>query len=254
MNVAEIVRYLRISVKLQDPSIDVRDESYLSISDEDLELILKVVCTRDFPKVRSLDRLPAESVYPVTLLAKKELYFALATSEAPFYDLVADNNNQLKRAQRFEHYMEMIAQVDKEYNQYNKDGGAGTRNTLSSFDVLLPNRYASKRNYEKGVVPALSLYVDSVTSTTIELSWEVSISLFLHYKVYILDSPIWDEYKEGDKLSEKAELVTTIHDVHQTLCRIEGLEPNTLYHVLVVATDKTSLKGVDSIEVETEPI
>ena len=249
MTKAELVRYLRLNVNIQNA--DVTDTAYLSMKDEDIELYLSVVLTRDFPQVPSLDLIPQEDIYPVVLLAKKELYFTLASMDAPLIDLTADNNNQIKRSQRFEHYMKLIAAVDEEYNQYNEDGGAGTRNTLTSYDVLISDRYATRRNYEKGFVPTLSLRVTGVTDTTIELVWSVQLSRFEKYEVYISEEQIYDEYSIGNPVSPDAKLVAKILNVHQNKCRIEGLLPNTVYHIMVSATDKSSLVGRTEIIVST---
>ena len=249
MTKAELVRYLRLNVNIQNA--DVTDTAYLSMKDEDIELYLSVVLTRDFPQVPSLDLIPQEDIYPVVLLAKKELYFTLASMDAPLIDLTADNNNQIKRSQRFEHYMKLIAAVDEEYNQYNEDGGAGTRNTLTSYDVLISDRYATRRNYEKGFVPTLSLYVTGVSDTTIELSWSVQLSRFAKYEVYISEEQIYDEYSISQQVSPKAKLVAKILNVHQNKCRIEGLLPNSVYHLMVSATDKSSLVGRAEIIVST---
>lgn len=249
MTKAELVRYLRLNVNIQNA--DVTDTAYLSMKDEDIELYLNVVLTRDFPLVPSLDSIPQEDIYPIVLLAKKELYYTLASVEAPLIDLTADNNNQLKRSQRFEHYMKLIAAVNDEYDQYNEDGGAGTRNTLTSYDVLLSDRYATKRNYEKGVVPTLSLRVTGVTDTTIELLWYVQLSRFQKYEVYISEEQIYDEYSISQPVSPKAKLVAKIVNAHQNKCRIEGLSPDTVYHIMVSATDKSSLVGRTEIVVTT---
>lgn len=249
MTKAELVRYLRLNVNIQNA--DVTDTAYLSMTDEDIELYLRVVITRDFPYIPSLDLIPQEDIYPIVLLAKKELYFALASVDAPIFDLTADNNNQIKRSQRFDHYMKLIAVVDEEYNKYNEDGGAGARNTLTSYDVLISDRYATKRNYERGLVPTLSLYTDNITDTTIELAWSVKMRRFQKYEVYISDEPIYDEYLLGQKVSPKAKLVAKISDVHQNKCRIEGLIPNTIYHIMVSVTDKSSLVGREEIIVST---
>ena len=249
MTKAELVRYLRLNVNIQNAN--VTDTAYLSMKDEDIELYLSIVLTRDFPTVPSLDLIPQEDIYPVVLLAKKELYFTLASAEAPLYDLTADNNNQLKRSQRFEHYMKLIAAVTEEYDQYNEDGGAGTRNTLTSYDVLISDRYATRRNYEKGVVPTLSLRVMGITDTSIELAWSVKMSRFKKYEVYVSDEQIFDEYSVSQHISPTAKLVAKILDVHQNRCRIEGLLPNTVYHVMVSATDKSSLVGRDEITIST---
>lgn len=242
MTVDQMVAYLRTSVSIQDPTGSVQDSAYLSMTNEDITLLMSVVLTRNYPDVPSLDYLPTECIYPVILLSKKELYHTLAVKEAPLFDIGADNNNYLKRSQRFDHYMKLIAQVDKEYEDYLENGGAGN-NTLTSFDVLIPDRYATKRNYEKGVIPALSLYVGAVTETSVEISWKVKLSRFRDYKVYISESPIVDLFNVSSPVSAEARELLTIRNVHQTSCRVEGLTPDTDYYIAVSATEMSSLTG-----------
>ena len=240
MTVDQMVSYLRLNVSIQDPTGTVQDSAYLSMTDEDIVLYMDIVLTRNYPEIPSLDYLPAEYIYPIILLSKKELYYALAVKESPLYDIGADNNNYLKRSQRFDHYMKLIAQVDSEYKDYLENGGAGA-NTLTSFDVLLSDRYATKRNYEKGAIPALSLYIGSVTETSVEISWQVKLSRFREYRVYISKSPIVDLLNVSKIISEDAKEVVTIRNAHQTSCRIEGLLPDTDYYVAVSATEMSSL-------------
>lgn len=240
MTVDQMVEYLRLNVSIQDPDGAVQDSAYLSMTDEDILLYMNVALTRNYPDIPSLDYLPTEYVYPIILLSKKELFHALAVKEAPLFDIGADNNNYLKRSQRFEHYMKLIAQVDKEYENYLENGGAG-ENTLTSFDVLLSDRYATKRNYEKGAIPVLSLYVREVTDTSVDIEWKVKLSRFREYKVYISKSKIVDLFNVSKPIAEDAKEVITIRNVHQTHCRIEGLDPDTEYYVAVSATEMSSL-------------
>ena len=252
MTVEQLVDYLRISVNVQDPCDPTAvDSAYLTLNDDGIKLFLEAVLSRDFPTVHSLDSLPSESTYALILLAKKELYFTLATKRSGDYDITADNNNNLRRSQRFDHYMTLIKQVDEEYNRYIDDGGAGGH-TLTSYDVLLSNRYATARNYEKGVAPALTLYVGGVTATTIELEWSVKMNQFKEFKVYISDSTILDPFVMGNKVSSKATLVATIYDPQQKKCRLENLTPNTTYHVVVSASEMSNLKGYAEVVVATE--
>lgn len=241
MTVNQMVEYLRLNVSIQDPDGTVQDSAYLSMTDEDIVLYMNIALTRNYPDIPSLDYLPTEYVYPIILLSKKELFHALAIKEAPLFDIGADNNNYLKRSQRFEHYMKLIAQVDKEYEDYLENGGAGG-NTLTSFDVLLSDRYATKRNYEKGAIPALSLFTSGIGETFVEIAWKVKLSRFKEYKVYISKSPIVDLLNVSEPVVKETE-VLTIRNVHQTSCRIEGLEPDTDYYVAVSATEMSSLTG-----------
>ena len=250
MTVEDLVKYLRLNVSIQNSDgLTEQDSAYLGMTDEDLILYMSVVLTRNYPDVPSLDLLPTEYIYPVILLSKKELYYALAVKEAPLYDLGADGG-YLKRSQRFEHYMKLVAQTDSEYKDYLENGGAGG-NTLTSFDVLISDRYATKRNYEKGVIPALTLYADEVGETYINISWKVKLSRFREYRVYISESPILDLYNTTNPIATDAKEVVVIKNVHQTRCRIEGLTPNTNYYVVVSAIEMSSISSYKELSFTT---
>lgn len=251
MTKAELIHYLRLNVNIQNS--EVTDTEYLAMTDDDIALYMQIVITREFPDITSLESVPNECIYPLILLSKKELYYALASKDAPYVDMVADNNNQLKRAQRFDHYLKLIAQVDAEYEQYIEDGGSN-HNTLYSTDVLLPDRYNTLRNYEKGSIPIVKVLVDNVESTTIELQWLAKMSRFFKYEVYISKESILDPYNLENPISESAKKILTIMDVHQSLCRITGLEPDTNYHILVVAVERSKLRGMKEIQVVTSSI
>ena len=252
MNVEQMIKYLRLSVSIQDPTGTTEQDSvYLSMTDEDILLLLDVVMTRDFSDYPSLDYLPTEDIYAVIILAKKELYYSLAVKEAPLYDLGADNNNYLKQSQRFDHYIRLIEQADKEYQDYLENGGAGG-NTLTSFDVLLPNRYATKRNYELGSIPTPLIFIDSVTENSVEVRWKVkNLGRFFKYKVYLSTEPILDMYAFPNHIKSNADLISEIKNIHQTQCRIEGLEKGTSYYIAISVTNMTGLTGYAESTFET---
>ncbi len=146
MTVQQIIQYLRSSMMISDPNIG-EDSAYLSLTDEELLLYLNVTLGRYYPQVRSADSIPNNLIYPVTLLTKKDLFYTLATSTAPLFDLGADNNNYLKRSQRFDHYLKLIAQVEEEYQNYLENGGEGG-SVITTHNVILPTRYSTNsHNY-----------------------------------------------------------------------------------------------------------
>lgn len=244
MTTAQLVSYLRLNV-----NIGTTDSEYLKMTDEELILFLNVALTRDFPEVESLDVLPSGDVYPLILLAKKELFYSLASRDALLYDLGADNNNYLKRSQRFDHYMKLIAQADDEYEKYLENGGLN--NTLSSCDVRLSDRYYTRYNIEHGIIPNVTLRVDRITDTTVELSWNARMERFHSFNVYISSNPIVDIYSLKSKISDDSMKVATITDSHQNRCRIEGLTPNTSYYVAVSAVEMSGITGYRQIEIIT---
>ena len=76
-----LVKYLRDSVLVQDPST-AEDPVWLQMSDSDLAIVLEVAKYRDFPN-QVLSSLANGVVYPLMLVAKKELYYRLAVKSAP---------------------------------------------------------------------------------------------------------------------------------------------------------------------------
>lgn len=252
MTVEQLVKYLRTSVSIQDPEGSTVDSAYLAMTDEDILLFIHVALSRNFSEALSLDYLPNELIYPVVLLAKKELFFTLAMKEAPLFDIGADNNNYLKRSQRFDHYMKMVAQIDDEYEDYMENGGAGA-NTLTSFDVLLPDRSMTKRNYEKGAIPTPRVLIRGYSSTIAEIQWIVNMSRFYQYKVYISTEPIIDSFTPSNPIKSGAKLLTTVHDARHTSLRITGLKPSTLYYIAVSATELSSLTGYGEVSFTTDP-
>jgi hypothetical protein len=242
VTVEKIISFMRTAMNIQDPEGTSSDTAYISMTDEEIESYLTVALSRDFPNVPSLDVLPNDALYPLTLLARKDLYFTLATIDAPLFDIGADNNNYLKRSQRFSHYMELIQQLDQEYQDYLDDGGAGG-NTLTSYNAVLSRRHFTEYAYNNMEPPAPSLKVDSVGIDYADISWLPLVENFYMYRVYISDSTIVDPYVIGNHIMGGAKLVASIKDPHQSLCRVEGLLPNTTYHVAVSSIARNTLTG-----------
>lgn len=254
MTVEQIIQFLRLSVFVQDKDKVVSvDKAYLCMTDEDLLIYLNLALSRNFPEVPSLQYLPKESVFPVVILAKKELYYTLAVKEAPLYDIGADNNNYLKRSQRFDHYMKLIVQADKEYQDWLENGGADG-GTVKSYSVTLSDRYGTRYNYENAAVPTVTLYVGTVTEDTIEFWWSVkNISRFYRYKIYVSKEPIVDLFNLKSHIASGAKLVAEIKDIHQVHCRLTGLDLKTTYYIAVQAINMATFSGYAQVQVETGP-
>lgn len=252
MTIEQLVDYLRITANVQDPdNLNEVDTQFTSLNNDGLKLFFQVVLSRDFPEVQSLDEIPSESVYGLVLLAKKELYYTLATVKANEFNITADNNNSLRRSQRFEHYMALIKQTDEEYNKYINDGGSGG-NTLGTYDVLLSNRYATVRNHNLGLIPSFTLHTREVGSTYVDLEWVITrISQFRNVSIYLSDKAIVDRFMIGNKISPEATLVVRIKDQKQTACRVENLAENTTYRIAVVLYDLNGLMNYKEIILTT---
>lgn len=266
LTVKELISVLRSSVNVQIPvetpvegEEDVTtvtstiDPAYLVMTDDDIELFIKLGVSRAYPEVSSLDDLPEGSEYPITLLAKIELYTKLAVTNANKVDMGADNNNYLKQDQRFQHYMSLVKEAREQYDDWLENEGQGE---VKTFDVLLSNRHYTSRNYEKQSTPKVLIKVDQVTADTIEFRWLVSnTSHFGRFKVYASKAPIVNMHNTGNtyasKISVDAKLVLSTSDIRNTFHRLEKLESNTEYHIAVVSIERNQVFGVSEIIVST---
>ena len=262
LTVNELISALRSSVNVQSEESGVTDSAYLTMTDNDIELFIKLGVSRAYPSVTDLSDLPDGSEYPIILLAKIELYLKLAVLKADKVDMGADNNNYLKQGQRFDHYMKLVAEAREQYDSWLENEGQGE---VSSYDVLLSNRHYTQRNFEKQVSPKVSLKIDQVTSDSVNFHWGVTnTSHFGRFKVYISSTPIVDMYKEGvtydKKISEGAELVVSTQNIRNTYHRVNGLKPSTQYYIAVISIERnqvfgyaeTSFSTLDELEEEEE--
>lgn len=253
----EILKLLRMSVKVQQEESEVIDPAFLAMSDEDLMLYVKLGVSRAYPKVTDLADLPEGSEYPIVLLSKIELYLALAVLKVDKVDMSVDNNNYLKNSQRFSHYMSLVDSVKEQYENWLENEGQGE---VSSYEVLLDNRHYSSRNYENQKPPKVSLYIDSVLSNSVDFHWSVkNTSHFASYKVYFSSSPIIDMFKEGafykDKLTENGEvLVLSTMDIRNNHHRLTGLKPGASYYLAIISLERNRIWGYKESSFETPPV
>lgn len=253
LTVKELVKLLRSSVNVQSEETEVIDSAYLEMTDDDIELFIKLGVSRAYPNVTDLSELPNGSEYPIILLAKIELYLKLAVLKADKVDIGADNNNYLKQDQRFKHYMALVEEARTEYESWLDNEGQGE---VSSYDVLLSNRHYTQRNFEKQVTPKVSLKVDQVTSDSVDFHWGVTnTSHFGRFKVYISTSPIVDIYRDGatydKKISEEAKLLVSTQNIRNTFHRVSNLESGTVYYIAVISIERNQVFGYSEMSFST---
>lgn len=240
-----LVPYLRKALKLQDPNVE-KDEAY-KFTDEELWEIVQIKATEHNSNYTT-DNFPNNEVHFVILLAKKEVYFRLATSSAPFYPLEAEGAS-LRKDYRFEHYMSLIRAINNEYEsawerfEFNSE--------ILQGEVFLLSKHFTNRNYENAHTPTVTATAVTIRNDSIDLSWDkfqVFSGMFYRYCIYVSESLIYDEFENSLDESKK---VAEIRDIHQTKTRLKGLTPNTTYHILVTSEDMNLLKGYSEITVKT---
>lgn len=256
LTVEELVKLLRSSVNVQSEETEVIDPAYLTMTDDDIELFIKLGVSRAYPDVSDLTDLPSGADYPIILLSKIELYTKLAVMKADKVDMGADNNNYLKQGQRFDHYMKLIAEARQQYNDWLENEGVNGGQGVTSYDVLLSSRHCTQRNFEKQVTPKVSLKIDQVTSDSVDFHWGVSnTSHFGRFKVYISEKPIVDMYKEGatysNKVSEEAKLLVSTQNIRNTYHSVGNLKSATPYYIAVISIERNQVFGYSEMSFTT---
>ncbi|MBO8161149.1 MAG: fibronectin type III domain-containing protein [Thermosipho sp. (in: Bacteria)] len=244
----DLVNYLRKSLVLQDPQVET-DPAYV-FTDEDLEEIISSKIKERNPSY-TLTTLPEEEEFLVILLSKKEVYWRLATSSAPFYPISAEGAS-LQKDVRFDHYLALIREIEAEYARVLSEG---KHIKIDIGEVLLDSRYFSSRNLKFAEVPKVNLKVDNVYSDKVELSWEIEKlkrSRFHSFILYIDNNIIIDKYKYNE-VSETATKVEQIYDIHRDCYRIENLQPNTQYYIALEVRELNGLRGFSQVSVTTLP-
>ena len=229
------------------------DPAYLVMTDDDITLFIKLGISRAYPNITDIAELPSGSEYPITLLAKIELYLKLAVLKADKVDMGADNNNYLKQNQRFQHYMALVEEAREQYTSWLDNEGQGE---VSSYDVLLSKRHYTQRNFEKQVTPKVSLKIDQVTSDSVDFHWGVSnTSHFGRFKVYISESPVIDMFRDGatydKKLNEDAKLIVSTQNIRNTYHRVGNLESDKTYYIAVVSIERNQVFGYAELSFNT---
>ena len=250
MTSEEMVSYLRHNVSIQNVAGQA-DPNYLNMTDEDLSLYIKAAISRVMPFLSDMSLIPPDFQYLIILYAKKELYYALATSTAPFVDLGADSAF-LKLGTRYDHYLLLIREVNAEIKEAEESGiGGAGGNTLTSYNVLLASKPYSRSSFLNSVRPAVYPSKDSVTSTTASISWNVITPFdIISYRVYAATVSVYDPYVDPSSIEALVPL-TTIVDPRQRSCRLESLSPATTYYIVVGAQNIHGVTGYAQIAITT---
>jgi hypothetical protein len=251
----EKVNYLRASVRLQSP--DTETDPVYKFSDDELFSIFSVVTPTHNPNY-TFDSLPENEFNFVVLLAKKELYYRLATSTAPFYPLSAEGAS-LQKNVRFDHYMSLLKQVTDEYAkmvQLWKDSEFGT---IQTYDTVSQARYFSRRAFNLATKPTVELSISGITATSVNLDWtkySVPNGLFAHYTISVEKTPLIDEYAEYRRRTNASPYIffSDIHRLKYRVGDIFKLEPDTDYFISVVTEDRNGLYGYSEKQIRTLPI
>jgi hypothetical protein len=249
----KLVDYLRTSLRLQSPEMET-DPAY-AFTDDDLWAILEIVTPVHSP-ADTIETIPSSEMMFVMMLARKEVFYRLATSTAPFYPLSAEGA-ELQKNVRFDHYLALIKVINEEYEALTgKDGGdtATATGVIETFESTVQGNHYTVRNYNAAIKPTVDLQVNAVTSTTADLDWtKFDRGLFSSYHVYADTSPIIDEYADKPLRTDIESLFHST-DIHRQKLRVSNLIPDTEYYFCVVSKDRNGLYGFSQIAARTLPL
>lgn len=258
LEVKDLIHLLRSMVNVENE--DYTDEAYLKMSDKDLEMYLKLGMTRLFPTCEDFSDLASGAEYPLVLVSKKELYLKLAVTEAPMYDITADNNNSLRRSQKFDHYLKLAQNAQEEFEDWEDNNGLIDPNTgiagVQAYDSYISKRHYESRNRRLAPAPIVRVNVANVYSDTIEIKWKAfNVDHFGKYLVYISEKPIVDIFKKGskaeDSINDDAKEVFSTFDFEDNAFRLDKLNPETPYYIAVFSIERNQKFGYKEILVTT---
>lgn len=256
MELESIVSFLRSSCLIDDPEL-VSDSSYIALTDVELTDILRIVCSR-VHKHTNVESMSESKLYPVILLAKKELYHRLAVSSANEYTLGGEAGT-LNRSDRFSHFYKLIEAVQKEYEQWveeetlNTDVSNTTNygNGYSNGEIFLSSRYYSMRNYNHASKPVVELSIDNLYENSVEISWSIKkLNRFRCIKVFIHDNFIVDKY-DKNRVNKEAKLLLNSRDIQNNTLRIANLDSEKLYFLAIILEEQNGLIGYDEVQFVT---
>lgn len=244
-----LLSYFKSSVRKDNQNISP-DMAY-TFTDEDILKIMEVSLTTLSPEYE-LNNVPKDLVYFLVILAKKEVYYRLATVSAPLYPIEAEGAS-LRKDYRFEHYMSLIRRLEQDFNsqwqKYNEEKG------IQVVSVFIDSYHYRHRNYSMANTPTVDIIQCIPHEEYVNLEWtkfKVFAGLFESYKIYLATELIYDEFE--DSINPNAKLIAEIRDIHHTKFKVKGLTADKIYNILLVSEDRNGLKGYAEVSFRTLPI
>lgn len=265
MTLAELIHYIRTNLQVQLPDGET-DSAYLALSNDDIELYIQMALAKEYPGT-PLEHITEDKIYLTYLSTRKEIYYQLASSTAPYYPIGADGVSISKNT-RFDHYAALIRQTQYEIDHFKSTGAQEKSELDADNNIITPtesgdvqigsllnkNNYFTPYNVNRALLPVAELRVDRITSLLAEVSWTLSrVNRFHKYELYYATSPTaLDMYATTNEerfqnLTKSAEL----YDIHLCKYRFISLLPNTTYYFVLVVYEENSLVGISQVSATT---
>lgn len=244
-NMQILVDYLTDSLMLSTPLIE-NDPAYLQLKDSIPKIIEMSV--RSIGK-SDVEELTNNEISIVSLKSLHTIYLRLATSNAPEFDVTAEQVS-FKKGDRFFHYTALAEKVAEELNntQFSQ---------IEMANVRITTRNGSVRNYNLANVQKVLLKSNTVTEHSVELEWNMfntSKGEFLKYNLKYSENPIYDEYAVP-VVREGADIISMdFYDIRRTKLRLLDLLPNKTYYILLTFLGRDGHRDYSQIDITTNSV
>lgn len=242
-----LIDYVRSSTALANPDIE-KDSAYV-FSDEEIFNIIKM-CVGQHNANYTPANFPENEYSMLVLLARKEIYWRLATSSAKFYPISAEGA-ELRKDYRFNHYFQLIQETEKQYEYTKRVFREENANLIQLGTLFVDSKHFNSRQIRLQQLPKVDITVVNTTSDSVDIAWtkfDTIGGIFDSYEVYYSDKPVYDEFEDlitGIK-------VATVRNINKTKLRVKGLKPNTKYFLAILVKDTNLLQGVSTISFTTQ--
>ena len=237
-----LIEYIKFSLAIGVGN--VTDPSLEEISDGQLEMLIKQHCKSLGIDIYNIEK---EDEAFIICLVRKDVYWRMATLNAPLYELQMDGLKVSKQT-RFEHYFKLIQEVEKEYLSIKNDPN---RVKVRAVDVYINRAYNLRKQFNNYEVPDIEIEVDEI----LENGYNISIDIdrvkpqdYVGTKVYFSNRPIIDRYN-NNSISEQARLVFNTRNIHTRMLRVTYEDVNRTNYLLLVVELKNGLKAYHELEV-----
>lgn len=253
ISVVELTNY----IKFQLSTGEHKDPVVNTITDEEIDVLIKIHCGTlglEYPEI------PYSYMQLMSCYIRKELYWKLATVNAPLFDLKVEET-ELHKNQRFEHYLYLLQEVKKEIEDIMKDPsrlpeGFSAGGRITSHTTLIEKDYALRGYVNSQKIPKVKIKVDNIIPNEgVELSLDlskVSRTDYIRTNVYLNEQrKILDEYSLNSILSEGTKLKYQTYNINKGKvripCKFEDNAPTK--YILLEVELKYQLKAYYEIEV-----
>lgn len=189
----------------------------------------------------TVSTLPPNLENYVILLARKEIYFRLATLTAPEYNMETEFS-KLLMGNRWQHYYQLLELTIKEIKRLEDEG---VNSPVEVGEIVISGRDGTYRNYRLANEFTGQITTGNITSSSFTIDWnKFADSDFAGYDILIGTSAIYDEY--ADEVINQANVVQWIKvtDVHRVKYRVTNLSANTLHYVVFIYLHTNGLKDI----------